>query len=248
MPGNSDPILVARGLKKRFGGLVAVNGVDLEVQRGEIFAIIGANGAGKTTLFNVLSGFLRQDAGEVYFKGEPVTGLKPHVLARKGMVRTFQITQTFSRMTVLDTVITAALLRLPMDAAIARAEEILETVGLAEKRHTRPNTLTLPDKKLLELAKVLATDPDLIMLDEVMSGLTLAEAEVPLSIIRDLRRKGITFIIVEHIMPIVMSTADRIAVLDFGQKIAEGTPEQIVANPAVQRSYLGGAMDIAAGS
>lgn len=238
-------ILQLTGVTKRFGGLVAMNGVSLSVERGEIFAIIGPNGAGKTTLFNLISGFLRPDSGRIVFKGIDITGRAPHLIARAGLARTFQNIKLFADMTVLDTVVAAALLRHPMKEAGRRAREILRTVGLEGKWDISPETLSYPDKKLLELGRCLALEPQLVLLDELMAGLTRGEAELPLSIIRDLREKGLTFVFVEHIMPIVMSTADRIAVINFGEKIAEGTPESIVRDPNVQKSYLGGEIEIA---
>jgi len=238
-------ILRLEGVTKRFGGLVAMNGVSLSVERGEIFAIIGPNGAGKTTLFNLISGFLRPDAGRILFRGTDITGRPPHLIARAGLARTFQNIKLFADMTVLDTVVAAALLRHPMREAQRRAREILGAVGLETKWAMSPEALSYPDKKLLELGRCLATEPQLVLLDELMAGLTRAEAELPLSIIRDLRAKGLTFVFVEHIMPIVMSTADRIAVINFGEKIAEGTPASIVRDPNVQKSYLGGEIEIA---
>ena len=237
------PILEVSGLTRRFGGLVAVDNVDFAVEPGEILAIIGPNGAGKTTVFNLVSGFLRPDGGRVAFDGHDITGLPPHRIAARGLVRSFQIVDIFAGMTVLEAVTAAALLRLPLRRAVACAHELLERVGLATSADALPGKLSLQDKKLLELAKCLATSPKLILLDEVMAGLTLAEAEVPIAIVRELRRAGLTFVLVEHVMPIVMKTADRVVVLNFGEKVAEGTPAEIVANQAVRDAYFGEALD-----
>jgi branched-chain amino acid transport system ATP-binding protein len=237
------PILEVSGLTRRFGGLVAVDNVDFAVEPGEILAIIGPNGAGKTTVFNLVSGFLRPDGGRVAFDGQDITGLPPHRIAARGLVRSFQIVDIFAGMTVLEAVTAAALLRLPLRRAVARAHELLERVGLVASADALPGKLSLQDKKLLELAKCLATSPKLILLDEVMAGLTLAEAEVPIAIVRELRQAGLTFVLVEHVMPIVMKTADRVVVLNFGEKVAEGTPAEIVANQAVRDAYFGEALD-----
>ena len=233
------PILGVEGVSKRFGGLMAVSEVSFEVAKGEILAIIGPNGAGKTTLFGLISGFIRPDMGRVRLKGTTITGMAPHRIVRMGLTRSFQIVQVFADMTVLEAVTAAALVRRPMRAAVRKAEEVLERIGLAAIRHERPASLSLQDKTLLEVAKCVATDPELILLDEVMAGLTLAEAEVPLAIIRDLRSSGITFVMVEHVMPIVMNTADRLLVLNFGQKIADAPPSEILANQAVRDAYFG---------
>ena len=243
MNASAQPLLAARGVTRRFGGLVAVNDVSLEVRQGEIVGIIGPNGAGKTTLFAMLSGFQKLDAGEVRFDGVSVAGMPPHRVAALGMARSFQIVQVFPDMTVLESVTTAALLRHPMRRAMQRAEEVLDQVGLASKAEVVPTSLSIQDKKLLEIAKCCATEPRLILLDEVMAGMTLAEAEVPLGVIRRLNADGMTFVMVEHVMPLIMSVAHRIAVLNFGQKIAEDTPERVVANPAVIDAYLGDELD-----
>ena len=237
------PILEIRALTRRFGGLVAVDHVDFAVETGEILAIIGPNGAGKTTVFNLVSGFLKPDGGRVMFDGDDITGLPPHRIATRGLVRSFQIVDVFAGMTVLEAVTAAALLRLPLRHAAGRAHELLERVGLAASADALPGKLSLQDRKLLELAKCLATSPKVILLDEVMAGLTLAEAEVPIGIVRELRKAGMTFVLVEHVMPIVMKTADRVVVLNFGEKVAEGTPVEIVANQAVRDAYFGEELD-----
>ncbi|MBN8940786.1 MAG: ABC transporter ATP-binding protein [Rhizobiales bacterium] len=232
-------ILDVDNVSKRFGGLKAVSDVSFSVEPAEILGIIGPNGAGKTTLFGLISGFLPPSAGDVRFKGQSIVGLPPHRVARLGLSRSFQIVQVFAAMSVLDVVTTAALLRHPMREAIKRATAVLERVGLKEKAEEIPGSLSLQDKKLLELAKCLATEPQMILLDEVMAGLTLGEAQVPLAIIRDLRASGITFVMVEHVMPVIMNTADRLVVLNFGEQVAAGTPDEIVANERVREAYFG---------
>ncbi|QCI63334.1 ABC transporter ATP-binding protein [Phreatobacter stygius] len=232
-------ILEVDNVSKRFGGLKAVSDVSFSVEPAEILGIIGPNGAGKTTLFGLISGFLPPSAGDVRFKGQSIVGLPPHRVAQLGLSRSFQIVQVFAAMSVLDVVTTAALLRHPMREAIKRATAVLERVGLESKAEEIPGSLSLQDKKLLELAKCLATEPQMILLDEVMAGLTLGEAQVPLAIIRDLRSSGITFVMVEHVMPVIMNTADRLVVLNFGEQVAAGTPDEIVANDRVREAYFG---------
>ncbi|OJW30536.1 MAG: ABC transporter ATP-binding protein, partial [Rhodospirillales bacterium 69-11] len=178
-----EPILAVENVSKRFGGVKAVDGVSFSVARGEILGVIGPNGAGKSTLFGLISGFIPPDTGSVRFQGQDLAGQAPHRIAARGLSRSFQIVQVFSEMTVLETVITAALLRHDMRGAEKRAHEVLDAVGLTSRANRDPVSLTLQDKKLLELAKCIATEPSLLLLDEVMAGLTLAEAEVPLRII-----------------------------------------------------------------
>jgi len=238
-PASAGEVLKVDGISKRFGGLVAVSSIDFAVAQGEILGVIGPNGAGKTTLFGLISGFIRPTTGRVAFDGRNITGLPPHRIVELGLTRSFQIVQVFADMTVLEAVTAAALLRNPMREAIRKAEAVLDRIGLAHIRDEVPTSLSLQDKKLLEVAKCLATEPKLILLDEVMAGLTLAEAQVPMRVIRELRAQGITFVMVEHVMPIVMSVADRLLVLNFGEKIAEGAPADIVANQAVREAYFG---------
>jgi len=235
----SGPILEVQGLTRRFGGLVAVSDVSFSVSEGEILGIIGPNGAGKTTLFSLISGFMKPSAGQVRFMGEVITGLPPHRIAARGLARSFQITQVFAGLTLRDAVTAAALLHHDLRRAQAHADAILDEIGLRSKAYAYPAALSLQDRKLLEVAKCLATDPKLILLDEVMAGLTLAEAEVPLAIVRRLRDRGITFVLIEHVMPIVMKTSDRLIVLNFGQMVGEGSPEAIVRLPSVKDAYFG---------
>jgi branched-chain amino acid transport system ATP-binding protein len=236
-------ILEIKNLTRRFGGLVAVNDLAFSINAGEIVALIGPNGAGKTTAFSMISGFQKPDAGRIIFDNRDITGLPPHLIAERGLARSFQIVEIFADMTVLDAVTTAALLRLPLRQAVVYAEEVVARVGLKGRESVSPAELSLQDRKLLELAKCVATRPKIILLDEVMAGLTLAEADIPVSIIRQLRDTGITFVLVEHVIPIVMKTADRIIVMNFGEKVAEGAPAEILANQAVRDAYFGEELD-----
>lgn len=232
-------LLSVDAVTKRFGGLTAVNAVSFDVEPGEILGIIGPNGAGKTTLFSLISGFQRPTSGDVRFDGESIVGRAPHELVRRGLVRSFQIVQTFADMSVLDVVTTAAVSRRPMREAVEAAADVIREVGLGGKEYLTPATLSLQDKKLLEVAKCVATQPRLILLDEVMAGLTLAETEAPLEVIRGLNRQGVTIVMVEHVMPVIMRSATRMVVINFGEKIAEGTPASVVEDQRVIDAYFG---------
>ena len=236
-------ILEINGVTKRYGGLVAVDDVSFAVEQGEILGVIGPNGAGKTTLFGLISGFIPPSAGDVRFDGVSIAGVAPHLLVRRGLVRSFQIVQTFADMTTHDVVTTAALVRRPMNEAVDYAADVLKRVGLAGKEQLTPKQLSLQDKKLLEVAKCVATDPRLILLDEVMAGLTLAETEAPLAVIRELNAQGATIVMIEHVMPVIMRAAHRMIVLNFGAKIAEGTPQEMLSDKAVVEAYFGDHID-----
>ncbi|MGO4714174.1 ABC transporter ATP-binding protein [Bradyrhizobium sp. 2TAF24] len=235
--------LEVAGITKRFGGLVALNAVSFSVEKGEIVGIIGPNGAGKTTLFGVISGFIPPSEGTVHFDGAAIGSLRPDQLVRCGLMRSFQIVQTFADMTALDVVTTAALTRRPMREAVDYAAHALERVGLGPKLEATPATLSLQDKKLLEIAKCIATDPRCILLDEVMAGLTMAETAAPMAVIRELNTQGVTIVMVEHVMPVIMRLATRIVVINFGEKIAEGTPEDIIRDQRVVDAYFGDHVD-----
>jgi branched-chain amino acid transport system ATP-binding protein len=235
-------LLAARGLSKRFGGLQAVAGLDLTVAPGEMLGLIGPNGAGKTTVFNLLSGFLAPDGGEIVFAGRSIVGLPPHAVCRLGLARTFQIVRPFPRMTVLENVRVGALARYPRASeALTQAREVVARVGLGTCERVAAGALTLADRKRLELARALATGPSLLLLDEVMAGLRPVETDRMVAILRDLNREtGLTIVLIEHVMRAVMALASRVIVLHHGAAIAQGTPEDIVREPAVVESYLGG--------
>jgi branched-chain amino acid transport system ATP-binding protein len=236
-------LLEVDNVSKRFGGLLALNAVSFAVERGEILGIIGPNGAGKTTLFGVISGFIRPSTGDVRFDGKQIVGVLPDRLTRRGLIRSFQIVQTFADMTALDVVTTAALTRRPIREAIDYAAEVLTRVGLGKKLEETPATLSLQDKKLLELAKCVATDPQCILLDEVMAGLTMAETEAPIAIIKELNKQGVTFVMVEHVIPVIMRLATRMVVINFGEKIAEAAPDEIIKDRKVIDAYFGEHLD-----
>jgi branched-chain amino acid transport system ATP-binding protein len=237
----ADALLEIDGLTKRFGGFTALNGVSIQVKAGERFGLIGPNGSGKTTLINCVSGALPVDGGRIRFDGQEITGLPAHRRTRLGIVRSFQIPKPFGSMTVREN------LEIPLeyaaredsDAADADAMEILRAIGLAAKADQRPGGLTQIEMRKLELARAMAARPKLLISDEAMAGLSHAEVDDILAILFRLSERGITIIMIEHIMRAVMRFSERIVVLDAGERIAEGTPEQIVRNAAVEKAYLG---------
>jgi branched-chain amino acid transport system ATP-binding protein len=237
----SDSLLLdVQGVSKYFGGLRANEDVSFQVKRGEIVSIIGPNGAGKSTLFSCLTGFHRVDKGRVLFKGQDITNRKPHAIVRLGIVRTFQIVQVISDMTVLENVMTGGFLRRTrVDDVRRQAEEVLAFSGLIEKRSYNALELTMADKKRLEVSMALAMEPELLMLDESMAGLTPVELRQIIELIRKVRASAVTVVVVEHVMEAVMELSDRVIVLNSGRKIVEGTPKEVVANPEVKRAYLG---------
>ena len=232
--------LVVKGLSKRFGGLRAVQDVSFTIRENETVALIGPNGAGKTTSFHLITGFHRPDQGSVMAYGREITGLKPHDICAHGVARTFQVAKPFGAMTVLANVMTGAFLRdRSTVAARDKAREVIEFVGLGAKEHTAAKDLTTIDQRRLEMARALATQPRLLLLDEVMAGLNPAEIDQAVGLIGKLSQRGLTIVIVEHVMRAIMAVARHIVVLDHGQKIAEGAPKEIVENPEVIRAYLG---------
>ena len=233
-------LLEVHGLSRHFGGLIAVADFSLTVAPGELLSLIGPNGAGKTTVFDLLSGFLRPDAGEILLKGHSIVGLKPHRICQLGLTRTFQLTRPFAHLTVLENVRVGALTRIPVRGeAEARAWQVLEEVGLAACAHLPAGSLTLADRKRLELARALATEPALFLLDEVMSGLTPPETERMVELIRRINGEGPAVVLIEHVMRAVMALSERVLVLSGGLLIASGPPEVVANDPRVIEVYLG---------
>jgi len=234
-------MLSAHGISKSFRGLRAVSDASFEVPEGSINALIGPNGAGKTTIFNLIAGVYAPDAGEIHFLGERIDGLRPDEICAAGIGRTFQIVKPFAGLSVLDNVVVGALLREKrVAAARSLAVSILEKLGLAAKRGLPASSLTLPDRKRLEVARALATRPRLLLLDEVMAGLRPTECDQMVAVFREINRsEGLTILLIEHVMRAVMALAKHIGVLHHGEVIARGTPEQVVRDPAVLECYLG---------
>jgi ABC-type branched-subunit amino acid transport system ATPase component len=233
-------LLQVTGVTKRFGGLVAVGDVSLSVAEGEIVGLIGPNGAGKTTLFNLVSGFLEPDAGDIIFDQHSVVGMAPHEICHRGMSRTFQIVKPFPEMSVLDNVMMGAF-KVARRARQARekAQSVLELLDFSDWAGRRAGDLPVAGRKRLEIAKVLATEPKLILLDEVMAGLTPSEHNRMIDTVRLIRDSGITIVIIEHVMPVIMNLSDRVYVLHHGQMIADGKPAQIATDPVVIEAYFG---------
>jgi len=220
--------------------VTAINHLSLGVEKGSVFGIIGPNGSGKTTFFNLVTGMFPVTSGKVTFNGREITGLRPHQIAELGIGRTFQIPAPFGKMTVLQNVMVSTFMRTSsLKESRKMAWEILERVRLDEKANIQVINVTLEDRKRLELARALGTQPSLLLLDEVMSGLTPSEVKGAIELIRSLRTGELTIIVVEHIMDVILSLCDRIAVLDYGQKIAEDIPDHVVNNPDVIKAYLG---------
>lgn len=236
-----SPLLSVDNVSKRFRGLVAVDRVSLDVPAGSIFAVIGPNGAGKTTLFNMVAGVMVPDSGRIHFAGERIDGHTPDYIGRGGIGRTFQLVRPFPALTVEDNVVIGALLhRRQVPVARNHAHEVLRRLDLYDKRGQRASALTLPDRKRLEVARALATDPKLLLLDEVMAGLRPTETDRIVAILRELNREsGLTILLIEHVMRAVMALASHVLVLHHGAKIAEGAPAAVVRDPAVIDSYLG---------
>ncbi len=233
-------VLVIRGLSKRFGGLRAVEDLSFSVGEGQTIALIGPNGAGKTTCFNLITGYYRPDAGSILAFGQELVGLRPYGVCARGLARTFQVVRPFGKMTVLANVMTGALLRdRNLDVARTRAHEAIEFVGLSAKADRLACDLTTIDQRRLELARALATKPRLLLLDEVIAGLNPVEIDQAVALVGHLARRGLTIVIVEHVMRAIMAVAQHIVVLDHGRKIAEGAPREIAADSAVIAAYLG---------
>jgi len=237
------PILEGKGVTKYFGGLAAVSNVDFNVEQGEAFGLIGPNGAGKTTLFNLISAALAPRSGTIRFKGKKITGLKPYQICRMGVARTFQSVRVFANMPVLNNVLLGAYFGMSPGMsskdAVREATDLLEFVGLSAVKAIPAKDLTLANQKRLEVARALATNPELLLLDEMMAGLNPAELAQAMELVARIRDKGITIIMIEHVMKAIMNVCERIMVLHHGAKIAEGTPQEIATSKTVIKVYLG---------
>jgi branched-chain amino acid transport system ATP-binding protein len=241
-------LLEVHNITKRFGGLVAVNDLSLSVSKGEILGMIGPNGAGKTTAFNMISGYYEPNEGQVIFDGKDITGLRPHQVCKLGLARTFQIVKPFPQLSVLDNVIVGAYNRTnDKQEARQKAREILTFLGMGKMTEQLAGGLSVAGRKRLEIAKVLATEPKMILLDEAMAGLRPKETDEIIELVRQISQQGIALLLVEHVMKVIMSLADRIVVIHHGEKIAEGEPQKVVQDKAVIDAYLGEEMVHVAG-
>jgi len=251
----TDIVLQVEGISRRFGGVVAVQGVSFELGQSEIVGLIGPNGAGKTTLVNMITGTFEPTTGTITFEGKRLNGLKPHTIGRMGIARTFQIVRPFANLTVLENVAVGAMYGAGGGTRTARqamekAEAILEQVHLLPQRDVQASSLTIGGRKRLELAKALAMEPRLLLLDEVMAGLRGAEVDEAMDLIRAINAQGITILVIEHVMKVIVGICSRVVVLDYGRQIANGTPDEVIRDPAVIRAYLGkkyGQRDVAGG-
>ncbi len=240
----SRSILSVRDATKRYGGVLAVQDISFDVRPGEILGLIGPNGAGKTTLVNLVTGVAQPTRGTIEFEGRSLAGLRPHVIGRMGIARTFQVVRPFANLTVLENVAVGAMYgaggaKRSAREAMQRADEVLELVGLAARRDDPAESLPIAGRKRLELAKALAMEPRLLLLDEAMAGLRGVEVDQAMDLVRAVSARGITLLIIEHVMKVITGLCDRVVVLDYGKQIANGTPAEVTANPAVIEAYLG---------
>lgn len=235
------PILEVQKLNKRFGGLMAVSDVNFHIDQGEILGLIGPNGAGKTTTFNLISGTFVPTSGTIKFKGENIAGLKPYQICHKGLARTFQQIKLFRHMSVIENVLMGSLFgaRLNPSQAKKEAQGFLEFVGLSDKADSEAKSLNIGDQKRLEVARALATRPELLLLDEVMAGLNPTEVGSAIDLIKRINTQGITILIIEHVMRAIMDVSNRVIVLHYGAKLCEGTPREVCTDPQVIQVYLG---------
>jgi len=239
-----DPQLELKNVTKRFGGVAAVDGVTFAIGKGEILGVIGPNGAGKTTLLNCISGVYRLDDGDVRWQGASIAGLAPFRVARLGIGRTFQIVKPFTSMTVRENVVAGALFgsdeeRPRLGAAFGRADSVLELVGLRSKADLPVSALTIPDRKRLEVARAVATRPKLLLLDEVMAGLNSVEIDDALEMVRAVHESGVTVVLIEHVMRVIVGVCARVVVLDVGRVLADGPPDVVLRDERVIQAYLG---------
>jgi branched-chain amino acid transport system ATP-binding protein len=260
----SEILLQAKGLKKDFGGLRAIDDLSFQINRGMIFSVIGPNGSGKTTMFNLVTGFLPVTEGEIYFKGERITGLKPFQISRKGIARTFQLTTLFERNTVLDNLIIGQRatresgvlssicglhrVKLEEKKALEKAHELAEFIGLSRQKMVPAGALPQGAQKQLSIGLALASAPELMLLDEPVGGVNLEEIDALIELITRIRKSGVTICLIEHKMSVVMNISDRILALNYGEKVAEGTPEEVCRDEKVIKSYLGDKYVAARGS
>lgn len=236
----SEIILEVKNLTKRFGGLTAVNDVSMHLCKGEIVGLIGANGAGKTTLFNMISGNFAPSEGKIIYKGQEIQGMAPQKICKLGFGRTYQIVQPFSALTLRENVMAGALMRHPkVSDALKIADEIIERLGISHLANVKGNSLTLIQLKRMEIARALATEPEVLLLDEVMAGLNPTERIDLLETMQKVKESGVSIIIIEHVMKVIMTLANRAYVLNQGKLISQGTPEEVMADPEVIKSYVG---------
>ncbi len=239
---NSEPLLDVSGLSKSFGGLRAINAVDMSVFEGEIVGLIGPNGAGKTTMFNLIAGFLTPENGQVTFQGKNITGFKSHKICRGGIARTFQIPRPFQNLSVLENMMVGTGFGAGFfnkHKAFEKINEILDLAGLSDKIFQTAESLNLVERKKLEIARALSTDPKLILLDEVIGGLNPTEVLEMIELIKKLRNMGLSILLIEHVMKVIMTLSDRVVVLHYGKKLCEGNPGEVVNDPNVIEAYLG---------